>query len=594
MGKKYDDFGGILLKKRLKRSNVARQKIQKDKTKLYQKVLQKLNLSTRLFLLFVSLLVLSVVVVGVSSYIKAKDMNMETIENRLMRETDLMGYIAENLKFVYVSDEDYFMQQLDASVRTQQDKLKSDGISSEFFYIVDKKITPFKVSEKSLPSISEPVINQIANTKNGVIHKSINGEDYTITFQEMKEISGTFGLIIPTKSYMNPVNQMANFTFIVIIISILITTLVTVLFVRTLTKPINQLRNTMRKVREGHLPDSVEIKTSIPEITSLHTSYNAMIDHMRSMIHELKDTIKELENTGGDLKKSSKDALTSSHQLITAINIVKLGAEQTASSSETSVNSFKAMKYKIEMMMKNMETVFQGSESMNHSANRGEKNISELIFTIQVFENDFDQLTQTIKQVKEYSKAITNLVGLVNGIAEQTKLLALNASIEAARAGEAGKGFAVVAHEVRNLAEQSTIATKEISQAIMNMENITLTATQEFNHMLSKINKNLKMANESKITFDELMQEIAGVNSNLQGMQGELEDLKGNLPQLELAAEHFSSVSQETLASAQEMLATSENQIQQMESTDEIGLKLNHLSKSLAAITMRFKVDSKE
>ncbi len=101
------------------------------------------------------------------------------------------------------------------------------------------------------------------------------------------------------------------------------------------------------------------------------------------------------------------------------------------------------------------------------------------------------------------------------------------------------------------------------------------------------------MANESKITFDELMQEIAGVNSNLQGMQGELEDLKGNLPQLEQAAEHFSSVSQETLASAQEMLATSENQIQQMESTDEIGLKLNHLSKSLAAITMRFKVDRK-
>ena len=122
---------------------------------MYQKVLQKFNLSTRLFLLFVSLLVLSVVVVGVSSYIKAKDMNMETIENRLVRETDLMGYIATNLKFVYVSDDDYFMQQLDSSVRTQKEKLKSDGITSEFFYIVDKKVTPFKVSVKSLPTISE-------------------------------------------------------------------------------------------------------------------------------------------------------------------------------------------------------------------------------------------------------------------------------------------------------------------------------------------------------------------------------------------------------------------------------------------------------
>ena len=589
MGKKYDELEAILLKKREKKRKKEKKNFFNNKNNGYQNLLQKFNLSTRLFFLFVSLLVLSVVVVGASSYIKAKDMNMKTIENRLVRETDLMGYIAQNLKFVYVSDNDYFMQQLDASVRTQKEKLKSDGISSEFFYIVDQKVTPFKVSVKSLPTISNPVIDQIINEKNGVFHEKINGENYTITFQEMKEIGGTFGLIIPTKSYMNPVNQMAYFTLIVIIISILITTIVTVLFVRTLTRPINQLRNTMREVREGNLPDSVEIKTSIPEIKSLHTSYNAMISHMRGMLNELKETIKELENTGGDLKNSSKDALTSSHQLISAINIVKLGAEQTAGSSENSVNNFKAMKHKIEIMMNNMETVFHSSESMNQSANRGEKNISELITTITIFEKDFDQLTQTIKQVKEYSKAITNLVGLVDGIAEQTKLLALNASIEAARAGEAGKGFAVVAHEVRNLAEQSTLATKEIAQAITNMEHITLTASEEFEHMLSKINTNLEMANESKITFDELMQQIIGVNSNLQGMQTELEDLKGNLPQLEQAAEHFSSISQETLASAQEMLATSEHQIQQMESTDEIGLKLHRLSQSLSAITMRFK-----
>ena len=578
------------MKNREKRKTKSHKK-NSNHNHVFQKVLHKFNLSTRLFLLFVSLLVLSVVVVGVSSYIKAKDMNTKTIENRLVRETDLMGYIAENLKFVYVSDNDYFMQQLDTNVRTQKEKLKSDGITSEFFYIVDKKVTPFKVSEKSLPTISNQVINQITETKTGVLHEKIKGEDYTITFQAMKEIGGTFGIIIPTKSYMDPVTQMAYFTLIVIIISILITTLVTILFVRTLTKPLNQLRNTMREVRVGNLTDSVEIKTSIPEIISLHTSYNAMIGHMSSMLNELKETTIELEDTGGELKKSSNDALTSSHQLITAINTVKLGAEQTAISSENSVNSFKDMKHKIEIMMKNMETVFQSSESMNHSADRGEKNISELITTITIFEKDFDQLTRTIKQVKDYSKAITNLVGLVDGIAEQTKLLALNASIEAARAGDAGKGFAVVAHEVRNLAEQSTLATKEISQAITNMEHITLTASDEFEHMLSKINKNLLMANESKITFDELMQEIIGVNSNLQGMQTELEDLKGNLPQLEQTAEHFSSISQETLASAQEMLATSENQIQQMESTDEIGLKLHHLSQSLSDITMRFKCD---
>ncbi len=73
-------------------------------------------------------------------------------------------------------------------------------------------------------------------------------------------------------------------------------------------------------------------------------------------------------------------------------------------------------------------------------------------------------------------------------------------------------------------------------------------------------------------------------------MQGELEDLKEIMPNLEQTADDFSSISQETLASAEEMLASSENQITLMESTNEVGLKLNTLSQSLSAMTKRFQV----
>jgi methyl-accepting chemotaxis protein len=89
---------------------------------------------------------------------------MESIENRLQRETELMGYIAESLKFVYVSDEDYFMQQLDANVRQQQETLESDGILSDFFYITDSKVTPFRVSKDSLPDIPQKTVEKIIET----------------------------------------------------------------------------------------------------------------------------------------------------------------------------------------------------------------------------------------------------------------------------------------------------------------------------------------------------------------------------------------------------------------------------------------------
>src|SRR5690554_1193711 len=96
----------------------------------YREALHKFSLRNRLLALFISILIISIVVVGISSYNKARDMTMESIENRLVREAELMGYIASNLKFVYVSDAAYFMQQLETSIQEQQKKLADDGISS--------------------------------------------------------------------------------------------------------------------------------------------------------------------------------------------------------------------------------------------------------------------------------------------------------------------------------------------------------------------------------------------------------------------------------------------------------------------------------
>src|SRR5699024_11097012 len=148
-----------------------------------------------------------------------------TIENRLISETKLMGYIAESLHFLYVSDDTYFMQQLNANIRTEQKQLESEGITSEFLYIKDTEATPFPVSEKSTPSLPTPVIEKISEQRNGQLNSTINGEIYTISFQEMVEIDGIYVVLVPRSSFMAPITNMGLLTIIVISVSIIISIL---------------------------------------------------------------------------------------------------------------------------------------------------------------------------------------------------------------------------------------------------------------------------------------------------------------------------------------------------------------------------------
>src|SRR5690606_7117538 len=91
----------------------------------------KLSLRTRLLVPFLLLMVLSVVSVGLSSYIQAKEMTLNTMKDRMIRVVQPMGYIAENLHFVNVSDEEYFMQELNSNIRTQKQALENDGMDAE-------------------------------------------------------------------------------------------------------------------------------------------------------------------------------------------------------------------------------------------------------------------------------------------------------------------------------------------------------------------------------------------------------------------------------------------------------------------------------
>lgn len=559
--------------------------------KSYQKILQKISLKNRLIILFIALLTISVVAVGMISYGKSSQMTIEKVENRLQREVELMDQIASNLKFLYVGDDAYFMQQLEINVRSQRKQLEMEGMESDYFYIENKEVNPFKISKKSLPDIPKKVIQAIQEEKNGILHSTIDTNKYTFAFRTLQDLDGIYVLAVPAHTYMSEVNEMATFIMFLTIGFIIVATIIIVLFVRSMTTPLTRLREMMRTVREGKLHDPEKLHTTIPEITSLHKSYHAMIRHMRGILYQVKVTTDRLEHTGINLQESSETTLASSQDLVAAVHTVKEGAEQTASSSETNLESFTQLKQKMAQIQESMVTVQKSREHMLQSAVYGKRTTTKLIEMIDLFETDFTQLTAIIQQVEEHIESIGQFTGTIQEIAEQTNLLSLNAQIEAARAGESGKGFAVVANEVRKLADQSKQAAENITSSIGDLNGISHTASNEFVTMLVKTKETLNISNQSQESISELMEGISDMDENLINMETDFSDLQQILPELEQISLSFSSVSQETLASVEEMLASGEAQMKQIEGTHEIGLKLVDLSKTLTKHTNKFSVN---
>jgi len=518
----------------------------------------------------------------------AKSLTETAIEDRLQREVMSTSEIAANLVFAFVGEQEKFEERFAKRVVTKQStELIQDNLSGEFFLFRENNIQPYSNSKLEF---SQELLKKIADKEDGQLREKLNGVEYTISFKSIQELKGIYIIAVPTKSYMDPIKDMAKLTLLICLVSTVLAIVILTYLIRSITNPIIKLRDTMMEVRKGDLTKNIEVSTSIPEVSSLIKSFNQMMTQMRAIVANINDSTDELSGKGLELKNSSENVLEYQKQLVEAINVVKIGAEQTVASSEGSVQSFQIMKKQIHQTLNFMDNIFKTGLVMDSSANKGDRDITSLISSIKSLETEIKQLSTTINGVKNHSTSVTNVVSIIQSVSNQTKLLALNANIEAARAGEAGKGFSVVANEVGKLAVQTSHALEDISSSIHAMEVISDQAVNEFTSMITSIQQHLTLADGTKDSFDDLKEAVVGMNSQLKEIKNELKELEIIVPQVEVSSEEFVAVSQENLASSEQMLYTSEEQIKHLESTNMIGMNLFNISKKLTQMTRQFTI----
>lgn len=238
------------------------------------------------------------------------------------------------------------------------------------------------------------------------------------------------------------------------------------IFARFFTKPIFQLKEITNQIADGDLTKSTQIGQS-DELGQLADSIEKMRESLRKQLEEMLEGANVIS--------------TSSAQLMTTVSQLASSSAETATSVSETTATVEEVKQTVEIANQKAVEVSDSAQKMAMVSQQGKSSVNDTINGMNNIKTQMESIAQIVVQMSEKGNTIGDIVANVNDLAEQSNLLAVNASIEAAKAGEHGKGFAVVAQEIKNLAERSKHATvqirtilseiqKEISSAVLATE----------------------------------------------------------------------------------------------------------------------------
>ncbi|MFM5704246.1 methyl-accepting chemotaxis protein [Aeromonas veronii] len=325
-------------------------------------------------------------------------------------------------------------------------------------------------------------------------------------------------------------------------LTLLFVVIVAWLLIRQIRNPVMTLLEQTRQVAAGNLTSQLDMKQfSHDELGKLAQGFNEMQSNLRMLVNEVSGSVVQLgaaaEEISAVAQQSANNMGAQQHelnQLATAMNEMQATVQEVARNTNDAASAATSAS----------DTAAQGSETVNDSIGRIEKVATAI-----------EETALVIRQLGDDSRNIGMVLEVIQGIAEQTNLLALNAAIEAARAGEQGRGFAVVADEVRTLAKRTQDSTSQINHIISELQ-------QRANKAGVTMQQSQDMMSETVHTAREAGASIAEISSSVNSIS------HMNI-QIATATEEQGAVSEElnrnvvNISNASEEVATGAKQMAQ-------------------------------
>ncbi len=367
-----------------------------------------------------------------------------------------------------------------------------------------------------------------------------------------------------------------------LVIAVIIGALIAFFITRSITKPVNKGVAFAEEIADGNLAVQKIDVDSNDEIGTLAKALNKMQDNLKEVISKVADISNNLAASSEELSASGQEVATAAQQVGQSIQQVASGAEEQSAQVEEASSRIEELIVQINDVTNMSEEMDEQSDNVMNNIKEGNSSLDNSVTQIEDVKNNSNEVSNTINNLGGLSNKIGEIVQLINDIAAQTNLLALNAAIEAARAGEAGRGFSVVADEIRQLAEESEDATKQIGGLVKEIQNGVGNAVNKMDETEEVVNESVNAIKTTGSSFEKINGAAVRLRELISRISEQAEKVGLNSKEVESTVLEVASVSEEAASNSEEVAAASE---EQSASTEEIVNAADELSQMAGDLT---------
>lgn len=390
--------------------------------------------------------------------------------------------------------------------------------------------------------------------------------------------------------------------FIVLgILAIFFSMAMVILLNKTIAKPLNEVTEVAARISEGDLNIELATTDRKDEVGSLYQTFGKMVNVLKEMAEAAKK-IASGDLTGSIVPQSDKDVLgntflqmlnnlrrimkdiiegvnllgSSASEILAATTQVASGAAETASAISETTTTVEEVRQAAQLSNQKASRVSENAQQVSQVTQTGQKAVDETVTGMNNIQVQMESVANTIVRLSEQSQQIGGIIASVNDVADQSNLLAVNASIEAAKAGEQGKGFAVVAQEIKSLAQQSKQATILVRNILVDIQKATSAAVMATEQTSKAVENGVKQSSQAGESIRKLAEGSSrAVEAATQIVASSQQQVVG-MDQIGLAMNNINQAGAENAAS--------------MLQAEKAAKGLNELGQKLKAMVEQYKI----